>query len=295
MKRIISVILAVSSIICYANFSVCAVETNTEIQSLGTTTIPNNTVRMYTYNLDVGEGLDGYGYRDTVTGEVKLLSAIDCIGKDFLSINLNSPNGYHLLQYRSGVTGINRNEVYHFDKTGGEYERLRIRLSDFITFLNENGTYTHTFEDGTSHIFDFSGNEDSKFSSSAFIMNGAAVTAVKPDSNGEIVFYASREIGVVPQFRCNVYLNTTTMNDGDIVSCKVRDGIKNNVSYLMMGNVNYDNDITIDDATFIQKYLSDQLYFDAISKRNADVNNDGLLTIDDVTYLQKYIAGYDVK
>ena len=60
----------------------------------------------------------------------------------------------------------------------------------------------------------------------------------------------------------------------------------------MLGDVNLDGVVTIDDATLVQKYLAgiseldDPLQFLA-----ADVNSSGDVTIDDTTLIQKYIAG----
>ena len=59
---------------------------------------------------------------------------------------------------------------------------------------------------------------------------------------------------------------------------------------ILTGDVNGDGDITIDDATMIQKYAAKFIELDETQKKAADTNNDGMVTIDDATMIQKYIA-----
>ncbi len=63
------------------------------------------------------------------------------------------------------------------------------------------------------------------------------------------------------------------------------------------GDVNMDNDITIDDATLIQQAAINLVEFNELQNAVADVNADGDVNIIDVTYLQKYLAvfNYDTK
>ena len=56
------------------------------------------------------------------------------------------------------------------------------------------------------------------------------------------------------------------------------------------GDVNLDFDITIADATEIQKYLSNMIEFTDQQMSLADMNGDGEITIDDATAIQKYLA-----
>lgn len=59
-----------------------------------------------------------------------------------------------------------------------------------------------------------------------------------------------------------------------------------------MGDANSDGNVTVDDATTIQKYIaniSDELDF--VQLLSSDFNNDGKISIDDTTEIQKYIAG----
>lgn len=57
------------------------------------------------------------------------------------------------------------------------------------------------------------------------------------------------------------------------------------------GDVNGDGEVTIEDATIIQKEIVGFVYFDYNQYILADVDNDGEVTVFDVTLIQKYLAG----
>lgn len=60
----------------------------------------------------------------------------------------------------------------------------------------------------------------------------------------------------------------------------------------VLGDVNLNGKITIDDATLIQKYLAGMEDFDdTVQLLAADVDGNGNITIDDATIIQKYLAG----
>ena len=58
-----------------------------------------------------------------------------------------------------------------------------------------------------------------------------------------------------------------------------------------IGDVNGDANITVVDATYIQRYLANLISFSETQKIAADVNGDDNITITDATCIQKYIAG----
>ena len=58
---------------------------------------------------------------------------------------------------------------------------------------------------------------------------------------------------------------------------------------MLIGDVNRDGKITIDDATLIQKYAI-ELPVDVFDVNAADVNRDGRISILDTTCVQKYLA-----
>lgn len=60
----------------------------------------------------------------------------------------------------------------------------------------------------------------------------------------------------------------------------------------LMGDVNGDGNVTIDDATLIQKAAADIIVLSDSQKTAADVDGDGRVTVSDATCVQKYIAKY---
>lgn len=70
----------------------------------------------------------------------------------------------------------------------------------------------------------------------------------------------------------------------------VEDETKNTLVY---GDVNIDGDITVIDATDIQKYIVGLEEFTEDSKSAADVDSDGVVSVMDATSIQKYIVGLE--
>ena len=59
---------------------------------------------------------------------------------------------------------------------------------------------------------------------------------------------------------------------------------------LMLGDVNGDESLNINDATLVQRVIAAYETIDSRQRAAADYNGDGSLTIDDVTLIQKKIA-----
>lgn len=59
---------------------------------------------------------------------------------------------------------------------------------------------------------------------------------------------------------------------------------------MSVGDVNGDGEITILDATCIQKYIAQLEDFTDKQKEVADVNGDGTISVMDSTQIQKYIV-----
>lgn len=58
----------------------------------------------------------------------------------------------------------------------------------------------------------------------------------------------------------------------------------------LLGDVNGDGEITIVDATILQKYIVDQITLDDETLNVADVNKDGAVTVVDATLIQKFVV-----
>lgn len=61
------------------------------------------------------------------------------------------------------------------------------------------------------------------------------------------------------------------------------------------GDVNFDGNIEISDATEIQREIASIVTFTELQMFASDVNRDGKTTVEDVTLIQKYLADYDVE
>ena len=77
--------------------------------------------------------------------------------------------------------------------------------------------------------------------------------------------------------------------DGSTLSKKAVIAAKPNAQ-TMIGDVNGDGNVTIDDATLVQKAIAELIELDDTQKKAADTNSDEKITIDDATMIQKYIA-----
>ena len=58
----------------------------------------------------------------------------------------------------------------------------------------------------------------------------------------------------------------------------------------VIGDVNRDGLVQVDDATLVQKAVAELVVLDEKQQKAADVTGDGKITIDDATLIQKYVA-----
>lgn len=274
MKKIISIALcAVMAFI--SAFSVSATTETNNFTVLGTINIPDDTVRLYTY----GSGIDP-------TVRVKLKDLADSSVETFYFpeqgqveyIKLPSTAGYEMWTHIRGLGGLYSYNI-NFNNTGGTYEKIRIKLSDFSSYFNEDGTHTSTLGDET-HTYNFT-DEGDGHSSYLIFVSGGAITFAVPDKNGMVEIYVSTALG---ERAC---YTTDFISDpgigGGIACAALKD--------LTIGEVICKGGfVSIVDATLIQKYLVGSYEFDDTAKRNADVNHDGKINIVDSTEIQKYLV-----
>lgn len=64
-----------------------------------------------------------------------------------------------------------------------------------------------------------------------------------------------------------------------------------NAKIFAIGDVNSDGDISVVDATLVQKYIVGLENLTDLQKKSADVNDDNEITVVDATLIQKYIVG----
>ncbi|MFR2257363.1 MAG: dockerin type I repeat-containing protein [Ruminococcus sp.] len=219
----------------------------------------------------------------------------DCINSPRF---FNLPKGEKFVKYMMtqghGYFG-NVQTFYQFDKTGGEYVKLKIKLSDFSRLFNENGTMTAELRDGSYKDFDFtyedfgtdSNGVNCYAESGAYATSGGAVTSFAPDKDGYAEIYVSRQLGVDTKVMSYRY-------------CRLKDGahcdygrIGDTLVGLTCGDTDLSGYISVADATLVQKYVAGIEDFDKLQLFNSDVDHDGEINVVDATLIQKYIVGLD--
>ena len=210
----------------------------------------------------------------------------------------NLPKGEKFVKYMMtqghGYFG-NVQTFYQFDKTGGEYVKVKIKLSDFSRLFNENGTMTAELRDGSYKDFDFtyedfgtdSNGVNCYAESGVYATSGGAVTSFAPDKDGYAEIYVSRQLGVDTKVMSYRY-------------CRLKDGahcdygrIGDTLVGLTCGDTDLSGYISVTDATLVQKYVVGIEVFDKLQLFNSDVNHDGEINVVDATLIQKYIVGLD--
>ena len=211
---------------------------------------------------------------------------------------LNLPKGEKFVKYMMtqghGYFG-NVQTFYQFDKTGGEYVKVKIKLSDFSRLFNENGTMTAELRDGSYKDFDFtyedfgtdSNGVNCYAESGVYATSGGTVTSFVPDKDGYAEIYVSRQLGVDTKVMSYRY-------------CRLKDGahcdygrIGDTLVGLTCGDTDLSGYISVTDATLVQKYVVGIEDFDKLQLFNSDVDNDGEISVVDATLIQKYIVGLD--
>ncbi len=271
-------------------------ENHKDFEVTGTTQkISNNqlfvTTTGYTENTDKNFGAK---FRTTEEKDYDIWFK-DCINAPRF---VNLPKGEKFVKYMMtqghGYFG-NVQTFYQFDKTGGEYVKLKIKLSDFSYLFNENGTMTAELSDGSYKDFDFtyedfgtdSNGVNCYAESGVYATSGGAVTSFAPDKDGYAEIYVSRQLGVDTKVMSYRY-------------CRLKDGahcdygrIGDTLVGLTCGDTDLSGYISVTDATLVQKYVVGIEDFDKLQLFNSDVNNDGEISVVDATLIQKYIVGLD--
>lgn len=275
--------IIICSILCVALtamsiFSVSATTTETkDFRVLGKVTVPYNTVRVTKFGTGIDstsriELKDYSGYKSPTIYMPNNNYYIDTLA--------SSREGYELYIYFSGG-GRNFLEVQNFTNTGGEYENIRIKLSDFSYYFNEDGTHTSDLLGNGTYNFNFT-KEKNGYNSQLLFISGAYYTFAAPDKYGYVNIFASTKIGE------KIYFSTS-------FDCPYFSGggTSDSISSIMIGETDGNGYISVTDATYLQKCLvgKETLANDALTLRNYDTNRDGKINIIDSTEIQKYLVG----
>lgn len=286
MKKIISITLCII-LILLGTISANAVETFSGVISkkpyfelVGEKIyVPNNTILKYAYNIP-----SSYQYyiklsnRKNSSNEIDI-KFTDCNKGTKLVSGVNAE--YNIFSYHDGGGGSTCNP-HSYKDTGAYYQKVKVKLSDFCKYFNNDGSHTYTIEKiNDTHNYDFT--DGSTYKSGLIIISGAAMTAVIPNKDGTAEFYIKLSAGKSDvEFYTNLsaYFAPTTYGTSS-----------NEASlHLGMGNVNLDYSMDINDATAIQKMLVNNSSTDKLYRFLADVDGDGVISIFDATAIQKALT-----
>lgn len=224
------------------------------------------------------------------------------------TISLRNDQKYEIwLGHSTHGAGASSPIVDHrsYNKTGGYYRKVRIKLSSFMNgegefynYFASDGSTTKTNPNYGTHTFRFGEAEKStsggvyyEFHGGMCVVSGAAVTAVTPDSNGEIEFFVNTKIGEESSLFttiCIYYLYP----DG-LETRGAEKGAEGVIPGLTFGDADSDCSVNIKDATRIQSAIAEICTLDNLQEFVSDVNLDKKIDVNDVTAIQKYLAGLD--
>lgn len=277
MKKLICLILCVA-LTAISAVSVSATTDDTkDFRILGTYTVPYNTVRITKFGIGIDSTsrvqlIDYSGYKSPTIYMPNNNYYVDTL--------VSSREGYKLYVFYTGG-GRNFLPVQNFTNTGGTYENIRIKLSDFSLYFNEDGTHTHSLAENVTYNFNFT-DEQNGYKSQLLFICGAYYTFAAPDKYGYVNIFASTKIGEKIYYITNFYSPYS-----------VGGGTESSIGSLTIGETNGDEYISVTDATYLQKCLvgKETLANDTLTKRNCDTNRDGKINILDATEIQKYLVG----
>ena len=196
-----------------------------------------------------------------------------------VSVYLPDPQGYLCLMNGSG----NIYTTYNYNKAGGTYQRIRLKLSKFSDDFNANGTYTKTFFDGEPHDYNFTEEYNGIYSSRLVFISGGAITSTAPDRNGMVEIYVSTNLGdeTIYMITCKEGLASGGGTTGT------------QLCGFTVGDVDKNGSVNLADAAAIQKYTLNPAgtALDDLARRNADVDRNGSINLLDAIKVQKYRLG----
>ncbi|MGN1112375.1 MAG: dockerin type I repeat-containing protein [Acutalibacteraceae bacterium] len=285
-KKLISAILC-SVLAAVSIVSASAVEADNPASGaslnykiIGETTLPDKTV-MFTKSGENVPASTKFIFVKINSYEIVESQQFD-FTTDSVYKSLPSESGYN---YQLNGGG-NRNNVINFTNTGGVYQKIRIKLSDFSSYFNEDGTHTKQFFDNPPHDFNFTDEGTTYFSKLVFI-SGGAITAVSPDSNGYAELYISTNLGERTFFMTDFSYNLGTSAGGGGGTTG------STFAGFTIGDVDKSGYISLSDAILLQKYQLGMEALDELSLRNADVNRDGKINLKDTVNVQKFKLGIE--
>lgn len=145
-----------------------------------------------------------------------------------------SSESYTRFVSANGGSSGNTYAGYSFANTGGEYAKLKVKLSDVSSYFNSDGSYTDTDGNGATYTLRENGSNLTFFS-------GGAVNGVAPDENGCVEIYIKAKPGAKTAF------STYLPNYSGIISMYV--------PMLCFGNIDLKGSTNVNDATLCRDTL----------------------------------------
>ena len=295
IKKITSIILAASTFATFA-LAGATVEASTEdptIKHVGKTTQQDGILTAYNYNVSSNSKASVKVYKSD---------------KDYTTIKFadffNHPQTFNLGKkefktetwLKLGAGGIGGSAPYiDLSNSAGKYECVKIKLSDFSSYFNTNGTHTEKISDYGNHKYTFKEEaadaNSNRFSSALLIYSGGAINHVVPDKDGMVQIYISTKPGVPVKYTTSFCYELH--QDGSV---RYGGGGGSSGSYiggLTIGDCDQSGYMDISDATAVQRYSAKMEDFNKAQIRCGDLNGDGVVNIMDATLIQKAIANLD--
>lgn len=300
MKKVFALLIAAVMTACSVQASFAAqtdseavsTEKNVGYKVVGTRTIKQGTLLYYPYNLS--SGTTAFIKLTDTTKNTSDTIAFKNFYNSFRTLNINSKDVYEpMMGCGSGMGG---GGSFTYENTGGKYDVIKVKISDFIEELNKDGSitqYNHVIEKNVTYRFteQFESNGD-KFYSALYFESGAAITCATPDKNGEVEILVSRN----PAHRLSysTAFSYSIVSHGGYTTGSGGGRNRGSVRGLSMGDVDLDGYVDIRDVTCLQRILSEAERANALPKRNGDFDRDKTLTIKDATIIQQYLAEYNI-
>lgn len=287
MVKKLSAILLGIALVGSSVFSGAAL-TDYKAQSAGKIST-NGTVILYSYNVpadtksfikyeNVTKGTsETYNFADFYNHPQPITLSTTDEYKPMLGVKLN------------GTGGSGGGASFTYGKTAGKYSKLTLKLSEFNSYFNSDGSHTQGGHTYTFRQEEKMANGD-QYTSALVFESAGAVTMAVPNKKGEVTIYVSAEIGV-PTFFSTTFQYIIVSHGGYTIGGGggVNHGTLCGVA---KGDVNASGYVHVDDATMIQSRCADLIgELNAAEKYCADVNKDGEVDINDATYIQMYAAG----
>lgn len=289
-KKNISIILSAAMIICPAVIPASAAQkpvANPSFSVISRTTQKDGDVVFYSYNVP-STTMANVKIEDISTGKA---TTYQC--KDFYNHPQVYTLGKKLFKTMTGIqmpssSGGSSAPDLDLRHSGGKYELVKFKLSDFDDYFSEDGTCKGTYF-GKTYVHDFTDHttaEGDIYSSCLFIYSDGAINHVVPDKNGEVQAYLSTKIGEPARFTTNFHYSI--YSDGHFGGgggCSGR-----TLRGLTIGDCDLSGYMDISDVTTLQMYAASQLSFNKLQVRNGDIDRNKTIDITDATMLQQALA-----